>query len=143
MKKIAHKIEEAGNFSVEVFHLIGLFIIGGTVAWTAVHEYLIIMEKPFATLGDILLLFIYLELGAMVGIFFKTKKLPVIFLLFISITALTRYLAVDLKTMASDRAIIIVGSILILAFAVVVLRYAETKYGDGSEHQAVGEKKGE
>ena len=136
MHKISKTVEQIGEAAVEVFHLIGLFIIGGTVAWTAVHEYLIIMEKPFASLSDILLLFIYLELGAMVGIFFKTKKLPVIFLLFISITALTRYLAVDLKTMESDRMIIIVGSTLIITIAVLVLRFSECKFGDGSEHQS-------
>lgn len=135
MDKISKTVEKIGEAAVEVFHLIGLFIIGGTVAWTAIHEYLIIMEKPFASLSDILLLFIYLELGAMVGIFFKTKKLPVIFLLFISITALTRYLAVDLKTMESDRMIIIVSSTLIITIAVLVLRFSEYKFGDGSEHQ--------
>ncbi len=133
MQKISHYVEKIGSQAVEIFHLVGLFVIGGTVTWTAIHEYMIIMEKPFASLGDILLLFIYLELGAMVGIFFKTKKLPVIFLLFISITALTRYLAVDLKTMESERAIMIVISIVILAVAVLILRFSEVKFGDGSE----------
>ncbi len=132
--QIDHIIEKIGNIAVESFHIIGLFVIGGTVAWTSVHEYILIMEKPFASLDDILLLFIYLELGAMVGIFFKTKKLPVIFLLFISITALTRYLAVDLKTMESDRAIMVVGAILVLSTAVLILRYSEKQFGDGSEH---------
>ncbi len=133
MKKISYYVEKIGNQAVEIFHLVGLFIIGGTVTWTAVHEYMLIMAKPFANLDDILLLFIYLELGAMVGIFFKTKKLPVIFLLFISITALTRYLAVDLKTMDSERAIMVVFSIVILAIAVLILRFSEVKFGDGSE----------
>lgn len=135
MQKTHKIIENVGSAAVELFHIVGLFVIGGTVAWTAVHEYLHIMHKPFATLDDILLLFIYLELGAMVGIFFKTKRLPVIFLLFISITALTRYLAVDLKTMDDARAIIIVGSIFILSLAVLVLRFSEDKFGDRSEHE--------
>lgn len=135
MKRTHNLIEKIGSTAIETFHLIGLFVIGITVAWTAVHEYLLIMHKPFATLDDILLLFIYLELGAMVGIFFKTKKLPVIFLMFISITALTRYLAVDLKTMENDRAIMIVGAILILALAVLILRYSETRFSDNTEHE--------
>ena len=135
MHKISKMVEQVGEAAVEVFHLVGLFVIGGTVTWTAIHEYLLIMEKPFASLSDILLLFIYLELGAMVGIFFKTKKLPVIFLLFISITALTRYLAVDLKTMESDRMIIVVGATLLITLSVLVLRFSEYKFGDGSEHR--------
>jgi Phosphate-starvation-inducible E family len=37
-----------------------------------------------ASLGDILLLFIYLEIGAMVGIYFKTTHLPVRYLIYIA-----------------------------------------------------------
>ena len=44
---------------------------------------------------DVLLLFIYLELGAMVGIYFKTKRLPVRYLIYIAVTALTRVLAIE------------------------------------------------
>ena len=140
MHRASHIVEKIGNAAVEIFHLVGLFVIGGTVAWTSVHEYLLIMEKPFATLDDILLLFIYLELGAMVGVFFKTKKLPVIFLLFISITALTRYLAVDLKTMTDERATMVVVAILVLTISVLVLRFSEKKYGDGTEFKSIERK---
>jgi protein PsiE len=53
-----------------------------------------------ATLADILLLFIYLEIGlfiyleigAMVGVYFKTTRLPVRYLIYIAITALARVL---------------------------------------------------
>src|SRR6516162_2060120 len=45
-----------------------------------------------ASLGDILLLFIYLEIGAMVGIYFKTTRLPVRYLIYVAITALGRVL---------------------------------------------------
>jgi phosphate starvation-inducible membrane PsiE len=34
-----------------------------------------------ASLSDILLLFIYLEIGAMIGIYFKTTRLPVRYLI--------------------------------------------------------------
>ena len=79
-------LERFGNFAVDTFHLLGLFVIGGTIVWSAIHTYVYeIMNKPYASLDDILLLFIYLELGAMVGIFFRTHRLPVIFLLFISL----------------------------------------------------------
>lgn len=129
--KLGKLIEQVGNVSVEAFHLLGLFVIGATIVWTAAHEYLIIMEKPYASLGDILLLFIYLELGAMVGIFFRTHRLPVIFLLFISMTALTRYLAVDIKQFDNWKMVAVVGAIFILALAVLVLRYSESRFDDG------------
>jgi phosphate starvation-inducible membrane PsiE len=37
-------------------------------------------------------LFIYLEIGAMVGVYFKTTRLPVRYLIYIAITALARVL---------------------------------------------------
>ena len=58
--------------------------------------------KGYPKLKDILLLFIYLEVLAMVGIYFKTKRLPVVFLLYIAITALTRVLTVDVKTISGS-----------------------------------------
>ena len=50
------------------------------------------MHRGRADLADILLLFIYLEIGAMVGIYFKTTRLPVRYLIYIAITALGRVL---------------------------------------------------
>jgi phosphate starvation-inducible membrane PsiE len=126
---VGHKLEKIGDISVEAFHLLGLFVIGGTIVWTAINTYILdIMSKPYASLDDILLLFIYLELGAMVGIFFRTKRLPVIFLLFISMTALTRYLAIDLKHFDDLRMITIVIAILLLSIAAYILRYCENKF---------------
>ncbi|QLQ33395.1 MAG: hypothetical protein HZT40_19330 [Candidatus Thiothrix singaporensis] len=70
IRTIGELLGKVGDFAVEVFHILGLFVIGGTIVWTAIHTYIAdIMSKPYATLDDILLLFIYLELGAMVGIF--------------------------------------------------------------------------
>ena len=37
--KLFAGIERAGDFLVELFHLLGLFVIGGTIIWSAVHEY--------------------------------------------------------------------------------------------------------
>jgi phosphate starvation-inducible membrane PsiE len=81
-----------------------------------------------ARLDDILLLFIYLELGTMVGIYFKTDRLPVLFLLYIAITAMTRFLAVDIKDLAIESVLVVTGSILILTLAVLVLQIASSKY---------------
>lgn len=112
------RMEFIGNVFVESFHILALFVIGGTVIWSAVEEYLTIIKAGHPTLKDILLLFIYLEIGAMVGIYFKTKRLPVVFLIYISITALTRVLTVDVKTMDWQHILTISGAILILALSV-------------------------
>ena len=50
------------------------------------------VKNGSASIQDILLLFIYLELGAMVEIYFNSNRLPVRFLIYVAITALTRLL---------------------------------------------------
>ncbi len=70
-----HELAESlGNLLVESFHYLALFAIGAVTAWAAVMAFLGMVEKGHITIDDILLLFIYLELGAMVGIYFKTSK---------------------------------------------------------------------
>lgn len=65
--------ESLGNLFVESFHYLALFAIGAVTAWAAVMEFLGMLENGHIKIDDILLLFIYLELGAMVGIYFKTN----------------------------------------------------------------------
>ena len=81
-------------------------------------------------LGGILLLFIYLEIGAMVGIYFKTTRLPVRYLIYVAITALGRVLIeiVGAEHRTGIDILIITGAILLLSFAVLVLRFGSYKY---------------
>ncbi len=135
---IKDRVDQLGDFLIEIFHIVGLFVIGGTIVWSAIGEYLIIMqhESGFASLKDILLLFIYLELGAMTGVYFKTHRLPVIFLIFIAITAITRFLVIDMKELVSTdkfNVLIMVVSIMILTIAAGFLRYTDNKYDNSNE----------
>ena len=120
--------DAAGNQMVNGFHLVALFVIGGTIVWSAIFTYLGMVEVGHADIKDILLLFIYLELGAMVGIHFKTHRLPVEFLLYIAITALTRLLVIELKTMPDERILIISGAIVAITIAVFVLHVGNSKF---------------
>lgn len=126
-------IEKAGDVLVELFHTIGLFVIGGTIVWSAVHAYIGIMHQSHAGLDEILLLFIYLELGAMIGIYFKTHRLPVRFLIYIAITALTRLLAIDIKTLPNESIITLTLAIFILTLAELVLRFGTMKFSRENE----------
>ncbi len=110
-------IQAVGSFLVDAFHYIALFVIGGSIVWSAVVSYLSIMQKGFARLDDLLLLFIYLELGTMIGIYFKTSRLPVRFLVYVAITALTRYLTVDVKDLPVNGLLAVAGAILMLALS--------------------------
>ena len=127
------KLQNIGNAMVDIFHYLALFVIGGTVVWSAAYEYLHMMDKGHAALKDILLLFIYLELGAMIGIYFKTHRLPVQFLIFIAITALSRHLVIDVQKVSDPFHLYLLlsisGAIVLLSGALFVLTFTAKKYG--------------
>jgi len=129
----AEKTQRVGNILVDAFHYFALFIIGATVVWSALYEYIYMMEKGYAALKDILLLFIYLELGAMIGIYFKTHRLPVQFLIFIAITALSRHLVIDVQKVSDEFHLYLLlsisGSIVLLSGALYLLSYTAKKFG--------------
>jgi len=122
-----------GKLLVDGFHYLALFAIGGTIVWSAAVAFLEMAAKGQASIGDILLLFIYLELGAMVGIYFKTNHMPVRFLIYVAMTALTRLLIGDVQAHhRPDIGIVFVSSaILLLALATLVIRYASFKFPSG------------
>src|ERR1700741_2831684 len=115
------KLSRLGDNLVRGFQVVALFVIGGTIVWSAAHEYMRMIESGHAGLDDILLLFICLELGTIVGIYFKTDRLPVLFLLYVAITALTRFLAIDAKDLSIESVLAVTGSIFILTLAVLVV----------------------
>ena len=131
IKKLESFRDRFGNLAVESFHYIAVFIIGCMIIWSAAHTVFdILAHHSYASIDDILLLFIYLELGAMVGIYFKTNHMPVRFLIYIAITALTRLLISDIQHdhKADLDLVIITGSILILGIAILIIRFASWKF---------------
>jgi len=128
MNNLKTRLDRLGHTLVDGFQLAALFAIGATIVWSAVHDYSEMMRTGHARLDDILLLFIYLELGTMVGIYFKTERLPVLFLLYVAITAMTRFMAVDIKELPVTSVLIVTGSILALTVAVLVLQIAGSRF---------------
>ena len=126
-------IHKLGDVLVEVFHYLALFLIGATVVWSAGHDYVGMMKEGHATLENILLLFIYLELGAMIGVYFKTRRMPVQFLIYIAITALSRHLVIDVRKVVDDfhlhLLIAITVAIVLLSVAILILSYTAKNYG--------------
>jgi len=120
-----------GTLLVKTFHYFALFLIGAAIVWAAAVEFISMMGNGSASIEDILLLFIYLELGAVVGIYFQTNHMPVRFLIYVAITALTRLLlelVFDWHNTAYINIIIVCGGILLLAASILVLRYASHHY---------------
>ena len=129
-RKFNRTAEVIGSLLVDGFHYLALFAIGASIVWSAIYAFIGMSAKGHASIDDILLLFIYLELGAMVGIYFKTNHMPVRFLIYVGITALTRLLVGDIATHHKlDWGIVMVsGAILLLALSNLVVRYGSARF---------------
>src|SRR5882672_8392473 len=122
--------DAVGQVLVDAFHFVALFVIGATTVWSAVAAFIGMVAQGRASLGDILLLFMYLEIVAMVGIYFKTTRLPVRYLIYIAITALSRVLIeiVGAEHRTGIDILVVASAILLLSFAVLVLRFGSHRF---------------
>lgn len=129
-KKLHGGADSIGNLFVETFHYLALFAIGLITVWAGISTFIGMLQQSKITVDDILLLFIYLELLAMAGIYFKTNHMPLRFLLYIGVTALIRLLISDVSHHnAPDAGILYVcGGVLLLAVSILVVRYSSSKY---------------
>ena len=127
------KVQHLGILLIDIAHYVALLMIAVVVMWAAGAEFWHIILKGKAALKDILMLFIYLELLAMIGIYFKTHRLPVQFLIYIAITALSRHLVVDVQAVADDfhlwLLVTICLCIFMLSLAIVLLTWTANQFG--------------
>ncbi|PWR02931.1 phosphate-starvation-inducible E [Meridianimarinicoccus roseus] len=100
--------------------LLLLVVVGMTLAATFV-EVMAVWRARSVDLGDILLMFLYTEVIAMVSVFYTGRGLPIVFPIFIAITALSRLIVLQGKEMDPANILIEAGAILLLAVSAVVL----------------------
>ena len=111
-----------------VLEAIGLIVITLATLVAGVFEVRTMVNAGTVTLADLLLLFLYLEILAMVGVYFRSGQLPVRFPIYIAIVALARYLVLDMKSLDVWRMLGVTASMLLLACAVLVIRYGHTRF---------------
>ena len=75
------------------------------------------------TLEDLLLLFLYLEVLAMVRVFWESQSIQITLPLFIAITALSRFIILQGKSINPEILVYEAGAILLIALAILVLRF--------------------
>ena len=75
------------------------------------------------TLADLLLLFLYLEVLAMVRVFWESQSIQITLPLFIAITALSRFIILQGKSINTEILVYEAGAILLIALAILVLRF--------------------
>ncbi len=114
--------------AIRQIEFIGLAIIAiATVfaGYDAVKDMFILGS---VTLGDLLLLFLYLEVLAMVAIYLDSGKLPVRLPMYIAIVALARFLILDMKDISEWHMIAIAVTIFLITISTLILRYGHLKY---------------
>ena len=86
------------------------------------------IQNGKVTLADLLLMFLYLEVLTMVGLYYNSGKLPVRFPLCIAMIAFARYLTLDIKDLDVGRMLAGSGSALLITLAVLVIRYGHVRF---------------
>ncbi|MCL4316113.1 MAG: phosphate-starvation-inducible PsiE family protein [Gammaproteobacteria bacterium] len=105
----------------------GLLLISIATVVAIGQETLLMVERGEVLLQDILLLFIYLEILTMVGLYFTSGKLPVRYPVYIAMVAIARFIIMGMKDMNGWEIVALALAILILALAVLAIRYGHTR----------------
>lgn len=121
-------LQRIGKRAVVLVEDVGLLIILLATLVAAGEEIGTMVQAQSVHLSDLLLLFIYLEVVAMVAAYWQSGQLPVRMPLYIGMVALARYLTLDMKAMDEWRMLAVAGAILILGLAVLVVRYGHMRY---------------
>ena len=123
-----NKLKTSGHNVLVIFEDIGLFVIAISTIIAMGFEITVMINAMKVTLADLLLLFIYLEVLAMVGIYLKSGKLPVRMPLYIAIVAIARYMILDMKNLDTLRMLGLAGAVLIITLSILAIRYGHTKF---------------
>ena len=90
-------------------------------------EIINMYEAKSVTLADLLLMFLYLEVMAMVRVFWDEQSIRITLPLLIAITALSRFIILQGKEMDPTALVYESVAILLIAIAIVVMRLRHSK----------------
>lgn len=107
---------------------VGLTLIVVATVIAVGQEVATIYEARRVSLADLLLLFIYMEVIAMVAIYIESGQLPVRVPLYIAMVALARYLILEMKELDWLQLLAVAGAGLLLALTVLVIRFGHVRY---------------
>ena len=122
------RLRKVFSGSLDAVEYFGLLVIAVATTVAMYQEMMVMVEARRVTLADLLLMFLYLEVLAMIGQYFKSGQLPVRFPMYIAMVALARYLILDLKDMTEWRMLAVAAAIFLLTVGVLVIRYGHVRY---------------
>ncbi len=108
---------------VKQIQLLTLIIILISTVIAIGNELYQMFKIQTVTLADLLLLFLYLEVLAMVRVFWESQSIQITLPLFIAITALSRFIILQGKSINPEILVYEAGAILLIALAILVLRF--------------------
>ena len=85
------------------------------------------IENGSVSLADLLLMFLYLEVLAMIRVFWAEQSINITLPLFIAITALARFIILQGKEMDATQLMYEALAIVFIAVAIVILRLRHSK----------------
>ena len=100
--------------------LLGVILISTVIAVGIEIRTMFLNQS--VTLADLLLMFLYLKVMAMVRVFWEQQSISISLPLLIAITALSRFIILQGKSMDPSALLYEAGAILLIAAAIVVLR---------------------
>ncbi len=127
----SHTLDRIRRFfsgGLDIVELAGLLIIAFATTVAIYQEAMVMIGAGKVTLADLLLMFLYLEVLAMIGQYFRSGHIPVRYPLYIAMVALARYLILDIKELTELRVLATAGAILLLTLAVLAIRYGHVKF---------------
>ena len=127
----SHTLDRIRRFfsgGLDIVELAGLLIIAFATTVAIWQEAATMIEARKVTLADLLLMFLYLEVLAMIGQYFRSGHIPVRYPLYIAMVALARYLILDIKELTELRVMATAGAILLLTLAVLAIRFGHVKF---------------
>lgn len=113
---------------LERLEVIFLVVIAVATLIASLQEIIDMVGRGKVALADLLLLFIYLEVLTMVAVYLDSGALPVRMPLYIAMVALARHIILDMQEMTELGLVSAAFSILILAVAVLVIRYGHVRF---------------
>ena len=100
--------------------LLGIILISTVIA--VMLEINLMFSNKSVTLADLLLMFLYLEVMAMVRVFWDQQSISITLPLLIAITALARFIILQGKEMDPSGLVYEAVAIVLIAAAIVILR---------------------
>lgn len=127
MKRVTQRHDGVVMRSLHLVEWAGLLLISIATIVAIGQETLLMVERGEVILPDILLLFIYLGILTVVGLYFTSGKLPIRYPIYIAMVAIARFIIIGMKDMDGLHMVFLSLAILVLALAVLAIRYGHTR----------------